>query len=140
MARFSVHLSVCPFPPLGLRPGWMAQGGGTYGRTNKWTDGRKISPFYRTLSPIRAAALPSPVKTKEKVEQGKGTAVHLMPLGYLFSFRTSGPNKLAISFRQCLKVKYLISTSHGTLDCPLGTIGEPEGPWGAYKMAKKCLK
>ena len=54
----------------------------TYGRT----DGRtyKISPFYRTLSPIGAAALPPPMKTKEKVEQGKGTADHLMPLGYLF--------------------------------------------------------
>ena len=47
-------------------------------------DGRKISPFYRTLSPIGAAALLPPMKTKEKVEQGKGTADHLMPLGYLF--------------------------------------------------------
>ena len=47
---------------------------------------RKISPFYRTLSPIGAAALPSPMKTKEKVEQGKGTADHLMPLGYFFYF------------------------------------------------------
>ena len=51
----------------------------TDGRTN----GRKISPLYRTLSPIGAAALPPPMKTKEKVEQGKGTADHLMPLGYL---------------------------------------------------------
>ena len=48
-------------------------------------DRRKISPFYRTLSPIGAAALPPPMKTKEKVEQGKGTADHLMPLGYLFT-------------------------------------------------------
>ena len=44
-------------------------------------DERKISPFYRTLSPIGAAALPPPMKTKEKVEKGKGTADHLMPLG-----------------------------------------------------------
>ena len=41
---------------LGLRLGWMAQRGGqtnvrTYGRTYK------ISPFYRTLSPIGVAAL-----------------------------------------------------------------------------------
>ena len=36
-----------------------------------------------TMSPIGAAALPPPMKTKEKVEQGKGTADHLMPLGYL---------------------------------------------------------
>ena len=40
-------------------------------------------PIYRTLSPIWATALPPPMKTKEKVEQGKGTADHLMPLGYL---------------------------------------------------------
>ena len=55
----------------------------------EWTDGqtdeqRKISPFYRTLSSIGAAALPPRMKTKEKVEQGKGTADHLMLLGYLF--------------------------------------------------------
>ena len=31
---------------------------------------------------IGAAALPPPMITKEKVEQGKGTADHLMPLGY----------------------------------------------------------
>ena len=53
---------------LGLRPGWMAQRGGgqtdvrtdvrTDGRTDIRTDGRtyKISPFYRTMSPIGAAA------------------------------------------------------------------------------------
>ena len=38
---------------LGLRPGWLAQRGG---RTDKRTDERKISPFYRTSSPIGAAA------------------------------------------------------------------------------------
>ena len=73
---------------LGLRLGWMAQrgertDGHTNKRTNERTDERKISPFYRTSSPIGAAALPPPMKTKEKVEQGKGTADHLMPLGYL---------------------------------------------------------
>ena len=65
---------------LGLRPSWMAQRGG---RTDGQMNERKIS-FYRTSSPIGAAALPFPMKTKEKVEQGKGTADHLMPLGYLF--------------------------------------------------------
>ena len=50
---------------------------------NGQTNGRKISPFYRTLSLIGAAALLPPMKTKEKEEQGKGTADHLMPLGYL---------------------------------------------------------
>ena len=53
------------------------------GRTYRRMYRRKISPFYRTSSPIWAAALPPPMKTKEKVEQGKGTANHLMPLGYL---------------------------------------------------------
>ena len=65
--------------------GWPRGGGGTDGQTNRW----KISPFYRTLSPIGAAALPPPMKTKEKVEQGKGTADHLMPLGYLLIVRYS---------------------------------------------------
>ena len=55
--------------------GWPRGGG----RTNI----QKISPFYRTWFPIGAAALPPPMKTRE-VEQGKGTADHLMPLGYLF--------------------------------------------------------
>ena len=58
--------------------GWPRGGNG---RMDVRTDERKISPFYRTSSPIGAAALPPPVKTKEKVEQGKGTADHLMPLG-----------------------------------------------------------
>ena len=31
------------------------------------------------LPPIGAAALPPPIKTKKKVNQGKGTADHLMP-------------------------------------------------------------
>ena len=58
--------------------------GGTYGQ--------KISPFYRTLSPIGAVALPPPMKTKEKVEQGKGTADHLMPLGFFLFLSAGKPN------------------------------------------------
>ena len=42
--------------------GWR-RGGGTDGRMDKRTDGRKISPFYRTLSPIGAAAQKSPHST-----------------------------------------------------------------------------
>ena len=57
--------------------------GGTDAQMDKQTDKQKISSFYRTLSPIGPAALPPPMKSKEKVEQGKGTADHLMPLGYL---------------------------------------------------------
>ena len=67
---------------LAILAGWLE--GGMDGRTDERTNGRKISPFYRTLSPIGAAALPPPMKTKEKVELGKGTADHLMPLGYFF--------------------------------------------------------
>ena len=70
---------------LALRPVWLALGpsrggwtdGQTNGRTykcmnirmykhtNVQTDGRKISSFYRTLSPIRAAALLPLKKTKK---------------------------------------------------------------------------
>ena len=43
----------------------MAQRGGAYKQTNKQmdgrTDGQKISPFYRTLTPIGTAAQKSPV-------------------------------------------------------------------------------
>ena len=44
---------------LGLRPTWLALGpsrGGTDEQMNEQTNERKISPFYRTLSPIGAAA------------------------------------------------------------------------------------
>ena len=54
--------------------GW-PRGGGTDGRTDVHNYTLKISSFYRTLSPME----PLP----KKVEQGKGTADHLMPLGYL---------------------------------------------------------
>ena len=51
-------------------PGLMAQrgkrmDGRTNGRTEKQKDRQKISPFYKTLSPIGAAALLPPKKTKE---------------------------------------------------------------------------
>ena len=41
-------------------------------------------PILQDFVPIGAAALPPPMKTQEEVEQSKGTADHLMPLGYLF--------------------------------------------------------
>ena len=85
----SIHLSICPSVHL---EAWLAGpqarlGGpeeGTDGRTDKW----KISPFYRTLSPIGAAALHPPCKPRKchfkvQVKQGKGTSDHLMALGYL---------------------------------------------------------
>ena len=64
---------------LGLRPAWLAlgpsRGGRMYGRTDVrtygWTDGRKISPFYRTSSPIGAAA------QKAVWERYRGLKVHL---------------------------------------------------------------
>ena len=76
----NIHLFVCLyFRPLlqaiqpGLRPSQPAS---------------QASGF-RHGWPIGAAALPSPMKTKKKVEQGKGTADHLMPLGYLLIFFAS---------------------------------------------------
>merc|ERR1712055_602521 len=84
MRRFSVRTSVCPSPPpLGHPARPEAQPARPEAQPARPEAGQKISPFYRTLSPIRAAALPAPIKTKEKVEQGKGTADHLMPLGYV---------------------------------------------------------
>ena len=52
--------------------GWPRGGGWTEGRTDVWTENL---PILQDLVPM---------KTEEKVEQGKGTADHLMPLGYLF--------------------------------------------------------
>ena len=70
------------------------------GRTDGRTYGRKISPFYRTSSPIGAAALPAPMNIKEKVEQGKGTADHLMPWGYLLFYCLSTNNGAQLYGRQ----------------------------------------
>ena len=41
-------------------------------------------PILQDFVPYWGRCPASPMKTKEKVEQGKGTADHLMPLGYLF--------------------------------------------------------
>ena len=38
-----------------------------------------------------------------------------------------GQNKVALAFRQCPIVKYLIKTFDGTRDCPLETFGGPLG-------------
>ena len=54
--------------------------------------GWNFSPLNRTLSPIGATALLPPMKTKEKVEQGKRIADHWMPLGYLFSLSLKSSN------------------------------------------------
>ena len=68
----------------GWMDGWTDRwtDGRTDGQTDRWmdgqTDGWKISPFYRTSSPIGAAAQLQP---KNCVKQGKGTADHMMPLG-----------------------------------------------------------
>ena len=65
-----VRLSVCPFVRLSVRS------------SVRLSVRSFVRLFYRTSSPMGAAALPPPMKTKEKVERGKGTADHLMPLGY----------------------------------------------------------
>ena len=53
--------------------------GGTDGRTDR------NLPILQEFVPYWGRYPASPMKTKEKVEQGKGTADHLMPLGCLFS-------------------------------------------------------
>ena len=51
---------------------------------DKRMDGRNFSPFYRTSSPIGAAAL-LPIHVNYQIpKQGKGTADHMMPLGDWF--------------------------------------------------------
>ena len=52
---------------------------GGNGQTNGWANDQKVSPFYSTWSPIGATAL-LPPENQEKVEQGKGSADHLVPL------------------------------------------------------------
>jgi len=56
------------------------------------------------------------MKTKEKVEQGKGTADHLMPLGYLFnkcfSFLGCNLNKSTeVWFSRCPLLVYMHNAS-----------------------------
>ena len=52
---------------------------------DKQTHERKENlPNLQDFVPYGAAALPPPMRTKEKVEQGKGTADHQLHLGYLF--------------------------------------------------------
>ena len=51
------------------------------GQTDGQTEGWKISPFYRTLSPIEATAPLQPNYSKNSVKRGKGIADHMMPLG-----------------------------------------------------------
>ena len=55
-------------------------------------DGRKISPFYRTLSLIGAAAPLQPkFNSKNCMKRGKDTADHMMPLGDWFYLSPSIP-------------------------------------------------
>ena len=53
---------------------------------DRWTDERKISPFYRTSSPIGAAAPLQPNFNPKTIKRGKSTADHMMPLGAWFFF------------------------------------------------------
>ena len=63
----------------GWTDGWTDRrmSGWTDRQTDGWTDGK--SPFYRTLSPIGAAALLCIHANYQILEQGKGTADHRMP-------------------------------------------------------------
>ena len=74
--------------PKSARSGVVRMDGWMDGRMDDGrTDGRKISPFYRTSSPIGAAAPLQPNFNPKTIKRGKGTAVHMMPLGdWFFSF------------------------------------------------------
>ena len=55
--------------------------------TNRRMDGwMENLPILQDFVPYRGRFPASPMKTKKKVEQGKGTADHLMPLGYFILF------------------------------------------------------
>ena len=77
LARAFQHLA---WASLGLA---QASGG-----ADGWTDEQNFSPFYRTLSPIEAAALLYIHVIYQILKQGKGTTDHLMPLGdwLMFTF------------------------------------------------------
>ena len=75
---------------------------------NGQTDWQKMSPFYRTLSHIKVAAQPPPMKTKVKVEQGKVTADHLILLGNFFTFKYYQALKYATTvFKDIFKMIFL---------------------------------
>ena len=58
---------------------------GPEGGTNGWTDGRTENlPILQDFVPYQGRCPASPHENKEEKEQSKGTADHLMPLGYLF--------------------------------------------------------
>ena len=58
-------------------------------RTDGRMDGRTENlPILKDFVPYQGRCPASPMKTKEKEEQGKGTADHLMPLGYLLSLKS----------------------------------------------------
>ena len=87
--RPSVRPSVRPFPPSraqeparqALDPSSQASEPASHG-SKALMDEQKISPFYRTSSPIGAAA---PLQPNQKtIKRGKGTADHMMPLGAWF--------------------------------------------------------
>ena len=69
--------------------------GGTYVRMNGRTDGgmdrRKISPFYRTSSPIGAADLKPDDRSKGNF---KGYKIRPTAISYFFGFRSSGLSKV----------------------------------------------
>ena len=77
LARAFQHLA---WASLGLA---QASGG-----ADGWTDEQNFSPFYRTLSPIEAAAQLYIHVIYQILKQGKGTTDHLMPLGdwLMFTF------------------------------------------------------
>ena len=79
--RPSVHPSVRP----SIRSGWASDlAGWPRGGTDRWTENL---PILQDFVPYQGHCPASTYKYKEKVQQCKETADHLMPLGYLFMHR-----------------------------------------------------
>ena len=94
LGRFSLRtcmgMPVRPSPPplgsgwLGLRPGWMVQRGErTYRRKDIL---RENFPILQDFAPYQGRCPASPHETKEKVEQGKGTADPSLIYSHIFSY------------------------------------------------------
>ena len=84
------------------------------------------SPHLQDFVPYRGRCPASPHENKEKEEQGKGTADHLMPLGYLLSiyspviFLGSGLDRglSPIEWGNFLSISPFIQQPDGPMDGP----------------------
>ena len=102
------------WPSLGLA---QASGG-----VDGWTDGQNFSPFYRTLSPIEAAALLHIHIHYQIFKQDKSTADHMMPLTAYSSLEKVDIKKMTIHVENVTnhtkKVCYLLKSFQNRFEGP----------------------